>query len=109
MRHLKFILPLLALTLVLGVVFANKMQQAKTAVSFDPEWEYQGGPIDQPGSYILATTSPDCDGVNSLCSIKAPDNGNGEPVLPLGLEDEVEDMIANGQQTNENRTIFLKQ
>ncbi len=61
-------------TLLLGLAvwaFTSPEPQKQVAVA-DEEWfVYEGGPYNEPGSYRMVGSAPDCPGSGELCAIRA--------------------------------------
>jgi hypothetical protein len=98
MKKLKFVL-LVAAVLAVPATFAFTQNQ-KTLL----EWQYDGsGDVLAPENYVQIETSPACEGTASICTIMAPDNGNGAPdISDTGLQTRI---------TNKDKTggdVFLK-
>jgi hypothetical protein len=95
----KMFLPLLALCLALGTVFAT---QAPHNNSLTTSWfEYDGGDVNAPGSYHQVGSDLGCQDGADICTIQAPVQmigGEPRPVLDA-LESEIEQALSNGQST----------
>jgi hypothetical protein len=76
MKKIKLVLAFAAL-LAIPTVFAFTQQNREVK-----EWEYDGtGDTLEPENYQEVSSSPSCAGVNEICTVIAPDDGNGMPDL----------------------------
>ncbi|MBU0695431.1 MAG: hypothetical protein KKE39_02740 [Bacteroidetes bacterium] len=98
MKKVKF---LLVMATLLAVPAAFAFTQYHRTLQ---EWAYDGsGSVLAPENYVLVETSPACEGTASICTIMAPDDGNGEPDLSdTGLQSRITN------KDTSNGDVFLK-
>lgn len=98
MKKLKWIL-FVAVVLAVPATFAFTQQTRDVK-----EWQYDGtGDTIEPENYVEVTSSPSCSGINEICTVIAPDDGNGMPDLS---DQDLQNRIT--QKDNSQGDVFLK-
>ncbi|MDR2269523.1 MAG: hypothetical protein LBF27_01345 [Sphingobacterium sp.] len=112
----KFIAGITALILLFGVFFMVRAMEKSNLSNKDvltEEWFDYTGPsqdrddIQNPDNYTLHSGTPACSSGTKLCSLKAPNDGNGQPVLTSSFVTQVMSAISTGG-TPSNSNIKLQ-
>lgn len=94
------------IVLVVGAFFIARAVESKgvevkvekTTVLAE-QWFVYNGPdqsrseIEKPSNYQLSTSIPTCNNGTELCSIHAPNNGSGQPVLNESFVEQIMDAL----------------
>ena len=69
----------MAIAIGMAVWALTTRTEAVPTTQVDEEWFiYVGGPVNQPGSYEMVETDPDCPGTGTLCAIRAQKQENAD-------------------------------
>lgn len=84
MKRIKINLAIVAMLFGVTAAFAFK---APAHQFTNPTWQYQGGAVTDPASYMEVSGNPTCGTSGNLCQIVAPEDPSnpGEPLINSSL------------------------
>ena len=108
MNKFNFNLKVLTLVFGLGLALISSAFIAEPA-KVDNQWfQYDGvGDIDDPDSYEkFGSTSPGCSGDDELCSIRAMEDENEQPVITQTLVNEINAALGSTPTSHPNVELY---